>query len=119
VAANWSKSDTDRWERGFTALCKFRAREGHCCPSRQHVERNFKLGDWVSVQRYRKEFLPIERKRLLDKIGFVWNTRDQLWERNFTALLKFKPAGVSLLRPDPLRHWRSQTWLVGCDAAPE
>ena len=62
-----------RWERGFAALRKFRAREGHCCPSRHHVEGKFKLGDWVSVQRYRKEFLPAERKRRLDAIGFVWD----------------------------------------------
>ena len=27
---------TLRWERGFAALSKFRAREGHCCPPRCH-----------------------------------------------------------------------------------
>ena len=62
---------TTRWERGFAALRKFRAREGHCCPSRYHVEGNFKLGDWVSLQRYRKDLLPTERKRRLDAIRFV------------------------------------------------
>jgi Helicase associated domain len=89
-AGSWSASRTERWERGFTALCKFRAREGHSCPSRHHVERNFKLGDWVSVQRYRKRFLPAQRKRRLDAIGFVWDWRDYRWEQNFAALLKFK-----------------------------
>jgi hypothetical protein len=44
----------------------------------------------VSVQRYRKEVLPIERKRRLDAIGFVWDWREDLWEQNFAALLKFK-----------------------------
>jgi len=34
------------------ALSKFRRRESHCCPSRHHMEGNFKLGQWVSVQRY-------------------------------------------------------------------
>jgi len=80
----------EHWARGFAALAKFRAREGHCCPSRHYIEDNFKLGQWVSVQRYRKDFLPVERKRLLRSIGFVWNARDQLWEQNFAALLKFK-----------------------------
>jgi hypothetical protein len=42
------------------------------------------------VQRYRKDFLTIERKRLLRAIGFVWNVREQFWEQNFAALLKFK-----------------------------
>jgi helicase associated protein len=79
-----------RWERGFAALRNFRAREGHCCPSRRHVEGGFELGQWVSVQRYRKDVLPLERKRRLDAIGFIWDWRDYLWERNFAALLKFK-----------------------------
>jgi hypothetical protein len=58
---------TLRWERGFAALRNFRAREGHCCPSRRHVEGGFNLGQWVSVQRYRKDVTPAERKRRLDK----------------------------------------------------
>ena len=83
----WSK---ERWERGFAALSRFRAREGHCCPSRHHIEGDFRLGDWVSFQRYRKEFVPVERKRRLDAIGFVWDFRDYRWEQNFAALSKFK-----------------------------
>ena len=80
----------ERWERGFAALSKFRAHEGHCCPGRHHVDDKFRLGDWVSVQRYRREFVPVERKRRLDVIGFVWDFRDHLWEQHFAALLKFK-----------------------------
>jgi Helicase associated domain len=76
MASSSSKGHTRRWERGFAALSKFRAREGHCCPPRRHVEGNFKLGYWVSVQRYRKEFVPTEHKRRLDAIGFVWDWRD-------------------------------------------
>jgi Helicase associated domain len=78
------------WERGFATLCNFRAREGHCCPSRRHVEGRFRLGQWVAVQRYFRDVLPVERKRRLDKIGFVWAWRDNHWEQNFAALLKFK-----------------------------
>jgi hypothetical protein len=79
-----------RWERGFAALCKFRAREGHSCPSRRHVEGKFKLGNWVAVQRYHKDRLSVKRKRRLNAIGFVWDCRDYFWEQNFAALLKFK-----------------------------
>jgi hypothetical protein len=79
-----------RWERGFAVLRTFRARKGHCCPSRRHLEGGFNLGQWVSVQRYRKDLMPAERKRRLDKIGFVWDWRDNFWEQNFAALLKFK-----------------------------
>ncbi len=76
---------TVRWERGFAALAKFRAREGHCCTPRHHVEGKFKLGDWVSVQRYRKDLLTVERKWRLDAIGFVWDWRvivgNKIWRR--------------------------------------
>jgi hypothetical protein len=88
--SEWDKSNTERWERGFAALSKFRAREGHCCPWRHHVEGGFKLGQWVSVQRYRKHLVPVERKRRLNRIGFVWDWRDDLWEQHFAALLKFE-----------------------------
>ena len=85
-----STSNTDRWEKGFAALSKFRGREGHCCPPRFHVEGNFNLGPWVSTQRSRKDLLPLERKRRLGAIGFIWNWIDYRWEQGFTALLKFK-----------------------------
>ena len=55
------------------------------------MEGNFKLGQWVSVQRYRKDLLKVERKRRLDAIGFIWDWKgDYVWEQNFAALLKFK-----------------------------
>jgi hypothetical protein len=47
MASGGSRSQTDRWEKGFAALSKFRAHEGHCCPSRYHVEAKFNLGPWA------------------------------------------------------------------------
>ncbi len=85
-----NETNIERWERGFAALSAFCAREGHCGTPRNHMEGKFKLGDWVSVQRYRKDLLLAERRRRLDAIGFVWDTRDRLWEQNFAALLKYK-----------------------------
>src|SRR5215471_8882232 len=84
------KANIDSWETGFAALSKFRARKGHSCPSRRHVEGNFNLGYWVSTQRYRKDLLPSERKRRLEAIGFVWDWIDYRWGQGFAALLKFK-----------------------------
>jgi len=54
------------------------------------VEGKFNLGSWATVQRYRKDHLSVERKKRLDRIGFVWNWRDFAWERGFATLLKFK-----------------------------
>jgi len=88
--AGGSGINTERWERGFAALCKFHERKRHCCPSRRHIEGKFNLGQWVSVQRYRKDQLPRKRKRRLDAIGFVWDGLNYRWEQAFAALLKFK-----------------------------
>ena len=90
MASSWGRSNTNRWEKGFAALSKFRARKGHCYPSRYHIEGKFKLGPWVTNQRYYKDNLSAERKRRLNALGFVWNWRDYLWDRGFAALLKFK-----------------------------
>jgi Helicase associated domain len=79
-----------RWERGFAALSKFRRRKGHCCLPQHHLEGKYNLGRWVTTQRYCKGHLSVERKRRLDRIGFVWNWRDFVWERGFAAPLKFK-----------------------------
>jgi Helicase associated domain len=83
-------TQAENWERGFAALSKFRAREGHCCPPQNHRESKYNLGQWVTTQRYRKDDLSVERKRRLDRIGFVWNWLDFAWDRGFAALLKFK-----------------------------
>ena len=86
----WTKAHIAFWEKGFAALCKFCAREGHCCPPRDHVEDTFRLGLWVSNLRSRKGLLPLERERRLDAIGFIWEAREHKWEQGFIALLNFK-----------------------------
>jgi hypothetical protein len=86
----WTKANIALWEQGFSALCKFRSREGHCCPPPDHVEGTFRLGVWVTNQRRRKALLPLGRERRLDAIGFIWDPRDHNWERGFIALLTFK-----------------------------
>jgi Helicase associated domain len=86
----WTKANIALWEQGFSALCKFRSREGHCCPPPDHVEGTFRLGLWVTNQRRRKALLPLARERRLDAIGFIWDPRDHNWERGFIALLNFK-----------------------------
>ena len=63
MPTGWYRANMDRWEQGFAALRKFRARDGHCLPPRRYVEGKFKLGQWVSVQRYLEDRVPAERKR--------------------------------------------------------
>ena len=60
------------WEKGFSSLAKFKARKGHCRVPSFHMERKFKLGQWVTTQRRSKDKMPAKRRSQLNKIGFVW-----------------------------------------------
>lgn len=70
----WSQRD-QWWEEAFEALKAFKAREGHCYVPAFHVEGGIHLGHWITVQRRcrKNKKMGSERKRRLDKIGFVWN----------------------------------------------
>jgi superfamily II DNA or RNA helicase len=81
------------WERGFAALKAFKDREGHCRVHYLHTEGGCTLGNWVSVQRKKKDSMTRDRRQRLDALGFVWDplvdTSAQVWERGFAALKVF------------------------------
>jgi hypothetical protein len=63
---------TSAWEKGFAALERFKAREGHCRVPVSHIEGAYRLGQWARVQRSRRDSTPDERRQRLDALGFVW-----------------------------------------------
>ncbi|GAA1479012.1 hypothetical protein GCM10009623_34580 [Nocardioides aestuarii] len=82
-----------RWEKHYTALEAFAAREGHAQVPTDHLEADLKLGRWVVVQRqtYRKgDLAPDRADRLARTPGWVWDTRDAAWEKGFDALTGFQ-----------------------------
>ena len=78
------------WEKGFSALTTFNAREGHCLVPLSHVEGTFRLGQWVNVLRTNRDKMAPERKQRLEAIGFVWLALESAWEEGFAALTTFK-----------------------------
>ena len=60
----------EQWEEGFTYLTKFKEREGHCRVPKSHLENNFKLGQWVSVQKEKKSKMDALRLSRLENINF-------------------------------------------------
>ena len=80
----------DLWEQNFSALQKFRKREGHCRVVRGHQVGGLKLGLWVSVQRSKKSRLTPDRLKCLNSLGFSWDPHSEQWEKNFAALQKFR-----------------------------
>jgi superfamily II DNA or RNA helicase len=79
-----------QWEQNFTALQKFRKREGHCCVAAKYQIDGLKLGMWVQSQRSKKDSLTLDRVKRLNSIGFIWDPAAKQWEQNFTALQKFR-----------------------------
>jgi Helicase associated domain len=78
------------WENCFSALKGFKAREGHSLVPNEDREGTFNLGKWVARQRIKKDTLPVERRRRLESLRFVWDPFEFAWERGFAALKQFK-----------------------------
>ena len=104
---------TQQWEEGFSALLKFKGREGNCLISAKHLEDGYRLGQWVSRQRTNKEKLSEEQRRRLDELGFVWDPHTQQWEEGYSAFLKFKEReGNCLVSQKHLEDgYRLGTWV--------
>jgi len=85
VAAN-------RWEVGFQHLLAYKKREGTCDVLATHYEGDFGLGAWVLNQRSRRDGLTSEQIKLLDEIGFIWNTHIFAWDNQFEALKRYLAA---------------------------
>ena len=77
------------WEEGFSYLKAYKAREGHCRVPDKHKENEFRLGQWVGVQRL-SQTLSTERRQRLDKLGFTWDPRDADWEEYLSYLKAYK-----------------------------
>jgi hypothetical protein len=60
----------------------------------------YRLGQWVSQQRSRKESLTLERrKRLEGLIGWTWNTIDDEWKIGFKLLQEYTAEHGNCLVP--------------------
>jgi hypothetical protein len=68
----------------------YKNREGDCLVPLSHKENGFMLGQWVDRRRQTKSTMPLERRRQLEKIGFVWNPLDASWEEGFGYLKSFQ-----------------------------
>ena len=78
-----------QWEEGFNLLFEFFRREGHCRVEREHVENGYKLGNWVSQQRKKKDKLCAENIARMNSLGFIWDSLSFQWEEGFKRLLQF------------------------------
>jgi superfamily II DNA or RNA helicase len=67
----WDPLD-EKWETWFSALSKYRKREGHCRVPLEHVESGMNLGTWVYNNRKKKSQTSPDRIKRLNSLGFIW-----------------------------------------------
>jgi hypothetical protein len=82
----------ESWERHFTTLLEFVAREGHARVPTDHVENGLPLAAWVI--RHRQEHkagkVPADRVQRLEGLpGWAWDVLAARWEDHFAALEAF------------------------------
>ena len=86
----WDVSE-EAWEKNFLELQRFREEHGHCGVPSVYPE-NPQLGYWVGVQRkcFKKGKLSEDKIARLEELGFVWDVREEEWEKNFLKLQRFQ-----------------------------
>ncbi|MFI9536792.1 Helicase associated domain protein [Nocardia fusca] len=63
---------TDRWEKAYAVLARFREREGHARVPISHRENGIFLGRWVTHQRRKRDKLTVEQRKRLEALP-GWN----------------------------------------------
>jgi len=87
----------ESWMEKYEELLDFRLRNGHCLVPNQYPE-NPSLAEWVKRQRYQHKLkgmgkhssMSDDRVVALEKLGFVWNSHDAVWEERLKELKKYR-----------------------------
>jgi len=75
------------WMERYAELVDFKRQYGHCLVPNTFID-NPPLAEWVKRQRYQYKLRNLgehnsmtqERIEKLERLGFVWNSHDQMWE---------------------------------------
>jgi superfamily II DNA or RNA helicase len=105
------------WEDAFLYLQQFVNREGHALVPQEHLEGKFRLGNWVTRQRFRNSTGTLNPKRVerLEALPrWSWNLLADQWEEGFAQLVRFadreKHARVHADHVE--RDYRLGRWVV-------
>jgi len=101
----WSAPEA-AWRRHFNDLKNYKEEHGNCLVP-MHYEKSPQLGHWVkeqrrhfaSMQRGKESHLTLERMRLLDSIGFCWDSLEITWWNRYEDLKKYKRKHGSCMVP--------------------
>jgi len=87
----------ESWMEKYEELLDFRLSNRHCLVPNQYLA-NPSLAEWVKRQRYQYKLkgmgkhssMSDDRVIFLEKLGFVWNSHDAVWEERLKELKQFK-----------------------------
>jgi len=87
----WEPYD-EAWDKAYGLLKEYQLEKPTPWPIRDTVYQGFKLGVWCDTQRSKnaKGLLSVDRKELLDKLGFIWEPLDEAWDRAYSLLKLFR-----------------------------
>jgi Helicase associated domain len=82
---------SDQWENGFSHLKQFSDQERHCqVPNTYETDDDYRLGQWVAVQRANRESMDLYRRQRLEALpGWSWDALSDKWEEGFSHLKQF------------------------------
>jgi uncharacterized protein YbgA (DUF1722 family) len=80
------------WNKQYEKLVEFKRKHFHCVVPCKYKE-DASLGRWVDNQRHfhSKNIIRLDRKVLLDELGFVWSVaKSAQWNKQYGKLVEFK-----------------------------
>ena len=105
----------ERWEEGLAQLKDFKKEHGHCrVPDKHRTPNKYPLGQWVGVQRQKKNALRSEWIAQLDALGFVWDPHEESWQQGFAHLVAFVKENGHCRVPAKYKsadRYRLGTWI--------
>jgi uncharacterized protein YbgA (DUF1722 family) len=106
-----------KWNMQYEQLVEFKRKNDHCMVPRSY-DQDKSLGEWVKTQRtlHKNNKLRLDRKIILDAIGFVWKAYrartskpadDKLWHRQYEKLVEFKRTNGHCMVPSKYKQEKS------------
>lgn len=92
------KKEHDKWTKNFNKLLNYKKKYGDCLVP-YNYELNRSLFLWVKRQRYqyslfmrenKQSNLNLDRIKMLDDIGFVWDLQKTTWEKRLNELIEYR-----------------------------
>ncbi|NBT27661.1 MAG: helicase, partial [Actinobacteria bacterium] len=86
----WDARD-EQWEDGFARLEAYVSDTGDCRVPKDHLtDDGYRLGQWVAVQRTKRDTMPADRRGRLEALpGWTWHAKETQWEEGFARLVAY------------------------------